>query len=336
MKMFCPYCEEEHDVEKIEQEETVTVRGEDFLAKTLYYRCPVTGEEFETCDFPYDPYADAYMQYREKHHLLVPEEIREFRHEYELTQKELADLLGFGAVTLSRYENGALQDEVHDNLLQLIMYNPDSFLKQIKRKPEAIDKDKKERIVAILEGMRGTRDTTLDYVVRKLTSEAPGILNGFRRFNVEKFMGTVEFYCSEVEVFPTKLNKLLFYADYLHYRKYSTSITGSSYAHATYGPVPDDYRILLGLMEEELATIQSQEITEPYEGEVLKSVNKEHLAALNVQEKETLIIIAGSLGKLCSAAICRLSHSEPAYRETANGELISYEYADSLEGISEL
>ena len=336
MKMFCPYCEKEHKVEIIEQDEIITVRGENFKAKALYYRCPETGEEFETSDSRHDPYAEAYKQYREKHHLLTAEEIREFRNEFVLTQKELADLLGFGTVTLSRYENGALQDEVHDNLLQLIMHYPENFLKQIERNPDAIDEDKKVRLVAILEDKRGTRDTTLECVERKLSAIEPSIFNGFRRFDIEKFMGVVEFFCSQVKIFPTKLNKLLFYADYFHYKKYSTSITGSSYAHATYGPVPDDYKMILALMEEELSALQSEEITEPYTGEVLKAFTVEHVNTLENDEKETLRTIVDSLGKLSSTALSKLSHSEKAYKETVNGKLITYEYADSLKGISTL
>lgn len=336
MKMFCPYCDEKHDVQKIEQEETVTVRGEDFSAKALYYRCPETGEEFETSDSPYDPYAEAYKQYREKHHLLTAEEIREFRHEYELTQKELADLLGFGAVTLSRYENGALQDEVHDNLLHLIRENPDSFLKQIERNPDTLSEDKNKRITSILMGKRGTRETTLECVDRKLSAVEPGIFNGFKRFNIEKFLGAVEFFCSRIDVYPIKLNKLLFYSDFLHYRKHSTSITGASYAHATWGPVPDDYKILIALMEEELSILQSEEITEPYSGEKLEAVSDDHVDLLEDYEIDTLEAIRNIFGSSTSASLSRISHSEKAYLETTNGELITYEYADSLTGISEL
>lgn len=327
MKMFCPYCEKEHRVERIEQDETITVRGEDFLAKALYYKCPITGEEFETSDSPYDPYADAYMQYREKHHLLTPEEIKKFRYEYELTQKELADLLGFGAVTLSRYENGALQDEVHDNLLQLIKDNPDSFLKQIERNPEAIGEDKKQRIVSILEGKRGTRETTLECVVRKLAAVKPSIYNGFRRFDIEKFMGAVEFFCSGEGIYRTKLNKLLYFADKLHFERYSVSLTGTQYAHAPYGPVPNDYKTIIGIMEDELSIIESQEIVFPgqeYIGELINSQTNTHMGTLNNSEIDILENVMHIFGEKSSHELSDISHKELGYMNTNKGELIPF------------
>jgi len=38
---------------------------------------------------------------------------------YPITQEELGVLLGWGGATLSRYENGALQDEVHEKMLRM-------------------------------------------------------------------------------------------------------------------------------------------------------------------------------------------------------------------------
>ena len=53
--------------------------------------------------------------------MLQPEDIREFRRRQGLSQKELSDPLGWGAVTLSRYENDALQSEAHERALRLAM-----------------------------------------------------------------------------------------------------------------------------------------------------------------------------------------------------------------------
>ena len=121
IRLFCPYCEEEHDVKVIEQEKTIKVRGEKFMATARYFHCPECEEEFETSDSPFDPLADAYNQYREKYKMLSPEQIRSFRHEYELTQEELAVLLGWKTVTLIHYENGALQEFSHEDQLQQVM-----------------------------------------------------------------------------------------------------------------------------------------------------------------------------------------------------------------------
>ncbi len=335
MRMFCPICEEEHDVQVIQKEEPVTVRGEQYTAIARYYRCPECGEEFETSDSPFDPFADAYNQYREKHKMLSPEKIRSFRHEYELTQKELSELLGWGAITLSRYENGSLQDLSHDRQLHQAM-QPEGLLELIKLNPDSLLEEKRNRLTEILNGKRTRRDTGIEYLDLKLSARKPDIFNGFRRFNIEKFMGTVEFFCSELEVYATKLNKLLFYSDFLHYRENTVSITGALYAHAPWGPVPDDFRTLLAMMEEELSIFQSEEKIfegKDYIGVTLTILTNNHISALETDEIETMRSILKILGHLSSSKLSKLSHEENAYKETTQGELITYEYAESLDGI---
>jgi len=336
MRMFCPICEEECNVQVIQQDEPVTVRGEKYMAIARYYRCAECGEEFETSGSPFDPLADAYNQYRKQYKMLSPEKIRSFRHEYELTQKELSELLGWGAVTLSRYENGSLQDFSHDRQLQQAMI-PDGLLKLIDLKPDALREEKRKRLVDILKEKRGKRQTTIECIERKLTARKPNIYNGFKVFNIEKFMGVVEYFCLNEGIYRTKLNKLLFYSDFLHYREYSVSITGAQYAHAPYGPVPDDYKILLAIMEEELSILQSDEKTfkgKDYTGDILISLRKEHIDTLGKEEIKTLLHIKSTLGDLSSSRLSDLSHDEDAYKETKQGGLITYAYAESLEGIT--
>ena len=333
--MFCPFCEKEHDIQVIDQEESVTVRGEKYMAMARYYRCPKCGEEFETSNSPFDPLADAYNQYRKRHNMLSPEKIRSFRHEYELTQKELSELLGWGAVTLSRYENGSLQDLSHDRQLQQAM-QPEGLFELIKLNPESLPEEKRNRLTEILNGKRTRRNTGIEYLDAKLSARKPDIFNGFRRFRIEKFMGTVEFFCSELETYPTKLNKLLFYSDFLHYRENTVSITGAQYAHAPWGPVPDDFKTLLAMMEEELSIFQSEEKTfegKDYTGVILTILTNDHISALETDEIGTLKNIMETLGHLSSSELSDLSHGENAYKETTQGELITYEYAESLDGI---
>ena len=49
------------------------------------------------------------------------------------------------------------------------------------------------------------------------------------------------FVCQEGGVFPTKLNKEMYYADFLHYKLHGQSISGLQYQAIQYGPVPFHY-----------------------------------------------------------------------------------------------
>lgn len=146
-------------------------------------------------------------------------------------------------------------------------------------------------------------------------------------------MGVVESFCSGDGIHKTKLNKLLFYLDFSYYQKYSVSITGAQYAHAPFGPVPDEYRILLGIMEDELSILRSEEITYEgtgYTGDIVVSQKDDHIKDLDNDELEMLNQINNSLSKFSSSELSRISHDEAGYKATTNGELISYEFANKM------
>lgn len=59
----------------------------------------------------------AYNEYRRRHKLLLPEEIKKIREQYGLSQRGFAKLLNWKDKTIRRYENGSIQDKEHNRLL---------------------------------------------------------------------------------------------------------------------------------------------------------------------------------------------------------------------------
>jgi len=121
MNGFCPDCEKESSLSLIQTTEDFNIRGEAIPVEVVYYKCQECGEEFDISKPDNDPYEVAYREYRRRKGLLQPDEIRQFRIERGLTQKEFSHLLGIGIATLNRYENGALQSEAHDRVMKLAM-----------------------------------------------------------------------------------------------------------------------------------------------------------------------------------------------------------------------
>ena len=58
-------------------------------------------------------------------------------------------------------------------------------------------------------------------------------------------------YCNNQYLHPTKLNKLLYYLDFIHFRDNKTSVTGDVYMHQGYGPVPSRISDILALLKKE-------------------------------------------------------------------------------------
>lgn len=69
---------------------------------------------------------------------------------------------------------------------------------------------------------------------------------GTNRLDREKFANTVLYLVKRCPDAPglTKLVKLLYFADFGHYRKHLRSITGAQYVALPRGPVPNDYEKL--------------------------------------------------------------------------------------------
>ena len=60
--------------------------------------------------------------------------------------------------------------------------------------------------------------------------------------NVEKLMEMIKYFvCNSKSIFPTKLNKEMFYADFYHYKRFGISISGLNYQAIQFGPVPVHY-----------------------------------------------------------------------------------------------
>ena len=61
----------------------------------------------------------------------------------------------------------------------------------------------------------------------------------------------VVYLCSSIEnVSKIKLNKLLFYSDFLSFQKLTVSMSGLAYEHNHYGPVPLNYTLLYESLKE--------------------------------------------------------------------------------------
>lgn len=72
------------------------------------------------------------------------------------------NLLGWKERTLSKYENGALQEESQDTLLKFAL-EPINLLQLIKRKPEAVNSDK---LASLIEQLSSNQSLAkhLDYL----------------------------------------------------------------------------------------------------------------------------------------------------------------------------
>jgi putative zinc finger/helix-turn-helix YgiT family protein len=329
MNDFCPNCEKEKQLLLVRKPEAFTIRGEVISVEVEYYQCLDCGEEFEVSKSDFDPYEIAYQEYRTRKGLLQSKEIRELRVKYGLTQKEFSGLLGLGIATLNRYENGALQTEAHDRVLKLVM-DPGNFLNLISKSQGVLEDTKKQKIINHL--TEETEVSWLEVTKGIFGSYAADVFSGYKRFELGKFFEAIKYFCFKERVFKTKLMKLLFYADFDHFKEYTVSITGARYARLPYGPVPDQFeRWLAALTSDDGGIRKEEDWNNEYPGEVFICDTSPDLSIFSPSELRVLAAVKEFFQSYNAKRLSDFSHNEKGYQETENAHLISYKYAEQLQ-----
>lgn len=331
-KEICPKCSANNKYTETIISESVTIKNEKISLEIPILCCNECGEEFYIIDEGNDILDLAYREYRSRHNMVQPEGIKEFRKKFDLTQQELAKLLGWGGATISRYENGALQDETHDKILQLAM-EPENLKKLILDNPTALSQGKRNTILGkISEGIQEEVKGIKYWIDDQFGSYSPSEFSGYLRLNVEKVYNSILFLCSGNGELKTKLNKLLFYSDFLHYKEYGASITGVQYIHLPYGPVMDNYSYYFAsLIHEDKSLRVEEKYFNDYVGELLISNEQPYLGVFAPSELRILAKVQEYFQDYSATSISKKAHQEKGYLETNELDIISYKYAEEIE-----
>jgi len=330
MNAFCPNCETERPVRLIKTDETHEVRDVEVTVDVEYFECQECGADFDTPNTG-DTLDEVYREYRKLKGMVQPEDVRSYRKRYGLTQHELARLLGWGLATLSRYENGALQDEAHDRALQMAL-EPTNLLKLLEHHPDAVAFDKREIIMGAIRSETTEESELLALIEANLGQHAPSEENGFRPFSSDKFFNAVLFFCrSEDGLTKTKLNKQLWYADMMHYKENAVSVTGTRYAHCSFGPAPDGFNLLFTYMVDGSGDLRNEDrVSGDFNWMVLVPEKDPDMNVFSQTELAALVQTHEFFKEYTASKIRDFSHEEEAYLSTVDGEIISYEFAKSL------
>lgn len=328
--LFCPNCDEDREVEIIERVESFPVRGEELEVTAKVAVCLSCKE-----DVPDERLDDAtlrsvYETYRKKYGLLSPQEIAEVRESYGLSQRALARLLGWGEATISRYETGKLPDNGH-NLALKNLRDPMYMERLLQTNGDALTDRERERVEGHLR--RLGEESLAERVERAVllsSDRRPTIYNGFRPLDLARLANMIVFFAQRTKLWKTSLMKLLYYADHLHFKRYTVSISGASYARLPNGPILDKYKYLLPALEDEGFFAIRPEETGPYEGDVIYPDVDFDASLFSDIELETMREVAERLAHLSASDISKLSHEEDAWRKVETGGLIPYSYADTL------
>ena len=335
---YCPYCEADTAVEEIVRNETYTVRGEKIGVRARVLVCKGCGNDLFDPEREEETLRAVYNGYRRRRGLLTSDEIRQLRRSYGLSQRQLARLLGWGIVTIQRYEKGAVQDVAHDLLLRQLK-DPQFVLSLVDSPRADLSPRERKAIRARITEQLGGKSVgvfaaAVEQMVRADCRNNP-LRSGFRTFDLARFGRVVQAILSLLggKAFKTKLAKLLWLSDFLYFAENSLSITGAVYARLPHGPAPHHFPAILASLEE-LGIIEtwSEEVGE-YVGDMVRAVNVPEEKALGLDEYSAIERVVQRYGHLSATALSTLSHRESAWVERNNGDVIPYSAALDMDVI---
>lgn len=317
--------------------ETYPVKDEDTNIPADVHVCAHCGEAVYDRALDSKNLQAAYNLYRHKHHIITPDEIRFMRESYGLSQRSLGALLGWGEITIHRYENGSLPDDAHNQVLRFIQ-DPFNMERMVKTYGHRLHQAARRRLtVRLAHRLNKEAPEKVMQVLAQSTDLSANIFTGLKEFSPQALMQMMVFYASKpAGVLKTKLNKLLWYADFLHYRLYGVSISGATYVHLPYGPVPDNYgTYLASLCDSETLVLEEVDFGPGATGEHIigeKLVSNREIRADVLPDSAYAVLEAvyQRFRHTGSKEISRLSHEETGYTNTEHMEPISYAYADDL------
>jgi putative zinc finger/helix-turn-helix YgiT family protein len=320
------------------EKRTMDFRKETFEIVFHYYKCQDSGEQFTTTSMDELNMNQIYNQYRDRFNIPFPDEITRIREKYDLSATKMSAILGFGANSYRQYEAGEMPSVSNARLIQMVN-DPKKFIEMVELCDSLEDRVKTKYIqkaqLLIEERKRNIFEFNFkDYL---LGSHLADICSGYRNPNFEKFTEMVVFFSEKNQPFKTKMNKLLFYADFLMFKQNCFSISGVRYRAINMGPVPNNFQSIFEYLanEDEIDIFYTQ-FSQGYTGEQFKARKDRPFNAklFSDLELEVLNRVADKFKPTTTNDIIELSHLEKAWKKNEQTKsVISYQYAFDLEQI---
>jgi putative zinc finger/helix-turn-helix YgiT family protein len=278
-----------------------TFRGVDVEYNESYYINTDTNEEVYFRSAEKENNGELIEAYKKQVNLLTSKEIKEIRKKYNLTQRDYSFALGFGEITVHRFEKGSIQSDA-DNQLMVLSANPKHFINMLDDNRERFAKERYSKIrknlleqIALKEHQIVKLDVERLRQYKIVTTDIEDIVvyivNNYNASTIDKT--TINHY---------KLHKFLYFLQGLSLYVYKKPAFVEDIFTSSIGPYIRKLKIMYGGNE--------------------VNVEKEKVY-LNMGIHKLINLILEAYGKYDSSYLCKLSLEE--FEFTGREEKISYE-----------
>lgn len=334
MRVYCPFCKKEVEY-KIEKRDIKEFRGIEINTYENVAICKECHQDLYVNEIEEKNNERIYELYREKANIIKPQDIIDLRGKYDISQRELTAILGFGKMTINRYERGGVPTKSQSDYIKLLIDNNDKFIEKVKEayKNNNINEKTYEKIVSKELNNNITKKEVQDNIRKYLKfvlNRKPDIYNGYKTLDIEKIENIISYIASKVKNLTiTSLNKYLWYIDMLSFNQRSIAITGLTYQNQKFGPTIIDKKYdEISLLDEKY----TREDIETENGNTTKIISNGNYNLDKISDTERKIIdtIIKILKNKSVTDISELSHKEEGWKKTKRFERISFEYAMKL------
>lgn len=294
---------------------TAKFRGEEY-AYTRLHIVDTKGYTWTTTGLDESNTNQVYNQYRVKHGIPFPADIIGMREHYGVSAAMMSRIMGFGANQWRRYEDGEVPNESNARAI-IAAAEVKTFLRFLEMASADIEENKREKI-------RQEAVKAGDFAISR-----PSLCSGYTVFDPAKCAAVVREIISLIgETFVTKANKLLFYIDFLNYKRTGFGMTGLGYKAVQYGPIPRNYMAVYGALQ----GVGKEERMIAYGGGTVLTLDEEATPyTLTESEKGCIAEVCAKFKDSTSVGISEYSHREEAWRNhRATHGYIPYSEAFSL------
>ena len=334
MKVYCPYCKKEVEY-RIEKRDIKEFKGIEVNTFENVAICNECNEDLYVNEIENENNERIFKIYRKIANIITPQDIVNLRNKYDISQRELTAILGFGKMTINRYERGGLPSKSQSDYIRLLIDNEIEFVNRAKtayEKNEISEKTYKKIISNDVEkaiSKKEVQDNIRKYLNVELSRD-PDIYNGYKSLDLDKVENIISYIASKVKNLTiTSLNKYLWYIDMLSFNQRSVAITGLTYQNQKFGPT------IINKRYDEISLLDDKYQREDFEtinGNVTEIISKDNFDLNKISDSEKNII--DSVIKLLKnkkvTEISEMSHKEDGWRKTERLEQISFEYAMNL------
>ena len=314
--------------------ETMTYRGEKYNCIYTSFRDDESGESFTTTESDGAWWNQVTNQYREKHGIPYQDEIIALRERYGVSAAKMSQILGIGVNQYRLYEQGEVPSVSTGRMIRSVM-NPKVMMEMVESSKNEMSKSEYDRIVSKVKAVIAESEAYKleQYETKRLFSVPRGADNGYAQISLDRLKNILLFFIEKSNgVFFTKMNKLLFYTDFMAYRVTGMSVSGLAYKAIAHGPVPVRWDRIYSFYDE----IDQEIVQFPDGREGTKLVSKlsPDMAEFSDDELKILEYVSQRFKNETPTQISERSHEEEAWKKYKDSDkLISFEMAFTLKAI---